>query len=477
MFCELLTPGLLVIVAGLAHVGVAIPQYDVPPAKIEVFYPRGFQVSIPAEEGVTLFAFHGKLNEEMDGLEAGTWARDIVKAKGGRFTFRDRTTALKIGDVLYYWTYVIYNGLGYREDDGKYVVTGYVNKTGNDNPWLTPTQTTPKETTTDCRPSVTIVNGVLQQCAERLVFDEQFSGNAIDDAKWTEQRRFAGQPDFEFVTYLPNTEVVFVKNNNLFVKPMRLTDIYGDEILRGRLNFGTHCTGEIGTENCLRRHSFDILPPIISGQISTKGHFSFLYGSIQIRAKVPDIKWAFPQLFLDPSEFAYGKSDYSSGQMRVGFTDGISKCTLSGGVILAANRTFRNLKMCEKLCNNGEGWNADYHVYGMKWTPDVITLSVDGQEYCEIDPGTGFGNIRTNGFRLPTADLLNMQKKIAPFDKPFHITIGVGVGGHNDYSDRISNKPWSNLEPKAMLKFWNSIKQTNYPEGELAVDYIQVFTV
>ncbi|ALC42895.1 CG12780, partial [Drosophila busckii] len=92
--------------------------YEVPKANIEVFYPKGFQVSIPHDKGITLFAFHGKLNEEMEGLEAGTWARDIVKVKNGRWTFRDRETRLKQGDVLYYWTYAIYKGLGYREDAG-----------------------------------------------------------------------------------------------------------------------------------------------------------------------------------------------------------------------------------------------------------------------------------------------------------------------------------------------------------------------
>lgn len=99
--------------------------YKVPKAQVRVFYPKGFEVSIPHEEGISLFAFHGKLNEDFDGLEAGTWARDIPSAKRGRWTFRDRETALNLGDTLYYWTYVIYNGLGYREDDGAYVVTEY----------------------------------------------------------------------------------------------------------------------------------------------------------------------------------------------------------------------------------------------------------------------------------------------------------------------------------------------------------------
>lgn len=101
--------------------------YEVPKAQVRVFYPKGFEVSIPHEEGISLFAFHGKLNEDFDGLEAGTWARDIPNAKRGRWTFRDRETALQIGDTLYFWTFVVYNGLGYREDDGAYVVSEYSN--------------------------------------------------------------------------------------------------------------------------------------------------------------------------------------------------------------------------------------------------------------------------------------------------------------------------------------------------------------
>lgn len=74
---------------------------------------------------MTLFAFHGKLNEELNGLEAGTWSRDITKAINGRFTFYDRDAELKIGDVMYFWTYALHNGLGYRHDNGEYVVRDY----------------------------------------------------------------------------------------------------------------------------------------------------------------------------------------------------------------------------------------------------------------------------------------------------------------------------------------------------------------
>lgn len=86
------------------------------------------QPYFPDQDGIKLFAFHGKLNEEFNGREAGTWARDITKAKDGRWTFVDTQTKLKVGDVLYYWLTVHYfdgeKELGFYRDDQEFVVQG-----------------------------------------------------------------------------------------------------------------------------------------------------------------------------------------------------------------------------------------------------------------------------------------------------------------------------------------------------------------
>jgi hypothetical protein len=76
------------------------------------------------EPGIQLFAFHGNVNKEMDGLEAGQMARDIIKAKNGRWVFKDDRVKLKVGDVIYYWLYVQYEGLGYQKLDQSWTVTG-----------------------------------------------------------------------------------------------------------------------------------------------------------------------------------------------------------------------------------------------------------------------------------------------------------------------------------------------------------------
>lgn len=65
-------------------------------------------LKLSAEDGMRLFAFHGKLNEEFDGLEAGTWARDILKPKNNRYTFTDKVTRLKVTTSISHTQLVIH---------------------------------------------------------------------------------------------------------------------------------------------------------------------------------------------------------------------------------------------------------------------------------------------------------------------------------------------------------------------------------
>lgn len=103
----------------------AIAGYVVPEAKVELLKPKGFSVSIPDDDDeIILFAFHGQINQPMEGLEAGVYSRDILRPKNGRWTFTDRKTKLHPCDIIYYWTYVIKDGLGYRRDSQTYLVPG-----------------------------------------------------------------------------------------------------------------------------------------------------------------------------------------------------------------------------------------------------------------------------------------------------------------------------------------------------------------
>ncbi|XP_030387001.1 gram-negative bacteria-binding protein 3 [Scaptodrosophila lebanonensis] len=96
--------------------------FNVPQARVQVNSPQGFEVSIPDVPGISLFAFHGKVNEEMDDLSDQTWAADILSARNGRWTYRNRNTKLNPGDVLYYWTTARYNGIDYHNYNQRFQV-------------------------------------------------------------------------------------------------------------------------------------------------------------------------------------------------------------------------------------------------------------------------------------------------------------------------------------------------------------------
>lgn len=461
-------------------------SYQVPTAKVEVFYPKGFQVSIPHEEGITLFAFHGKLNEEMDGLEAGRWSKDILKPKDNRWIFRDAVTALKVGDILYYWTYVLYNGEGYREDNGEYMVKEYTNNAG-----ITPTTTTTLKVPPvpsfgprfACQPAVTIVNGSSIPCAQQLIFEEEFDGNILPETNWTKSRIIPQEPDYEFCLYLDDVpEVLKINNGVLSIRPKATEKHFGKNFHDSTLHLGPTCTGDINSDECsCTPKSFYIVPPFISATLTTKHKFSFKYGSVEVRAKMPSAMWVYPKLWLEPQWPHYGDSEYRSGQMRIAQSrmDGDRQELLTG---LVLNSHWNSYTMC--LNSTPFNLTNDFHTYQMLWTPDAISFIVDGREYCRYEihnEDQAFRNFQKNHKYLPNQQSLKTGSLWAPFDQEFSLVIGLGIGGHNDFHDGqwSQKKPWGNSQPKAMLEFRNAyINNDNWlREAEFQVEYIRIYSV
>ena len=133
--------------------------------------------------------------------------------------------------------------------------------------------------------------------------------------------------------------------------------------------YDLRCTGERNKDQCsIKRPLPILLHPIASGRINTIESFSFLYGKVDIRAKLPTEEWVFPQLFLESTGSLYGKTNLESGQMRVAFTRGING-TLLGGVLLAATEPLRTAKMCSYNYASNTEWRNDFHVFSLDWRP------------------------------------------------------------------------------------------------------------
>ncbi|GBP49630.1 Beta-1,3-glucan-binding protein [Eumeta japonica] len=210
--------------------------------------------SCSEDDGYSLFAFHGNLNEEMNGLEAGHWARDITKAKGGRWTFRDKNAKLKLGDKIYFWTYVIKDGLGYRQDDGEWTVTEFVNEDGTPvdssmvpAPPATPVPQTPQPGPAPipqptpapapvCQASLTAVQGLASVCKGALIFNEEFDAGDINSLnRWDPLIEFPEEPDHPFNVYMKEDDTLGLQGGELVLSPVlletRFREGYVDEAL------------------------------------------------------------------------------------------------------------------------------------------------------------------------------------------------------------------------------------------------------
>nr|Q8ISB6.1 RecName: Full=Beta-1,3-glucan-binding protein 2; Short=BGBP-2; AltName: Full=Beta-1,3-glucan recognition protein 2; Short=BetaGRP-2; Flags: Precursor [Manduca sexta]AAN10151.1 beta-1,3-glucan recognition protein 2 [Manduca sexta] len=460
--------------------------YKVPDAKLEAIYPKGLRVSVP-DDGYSLFAFHGKLNEEMEGLEAGHWSRDITKAKQGRWIFRDRNAELKLGDKIYFWTYVIKDGLGYRQDNGEWTVTEFVNENGTvvDTstapppvaPAVSEEDQSPGPQWRPCERSLTESLARERVCKGSLVFSEDFDGSSLADlGNWTAEVRFPGEPDYPYNLYTTDGTVGF-ESGSLVVRPVMTESKYHEGIIYDRLDL-ERCTGQLGTLECRRESSGgQIVPPVMTAKLATRRSFAFKFGRIDIKAKMPRGDWLIPELNLEPLDNIYGNQRYASGLMRVAFVRGndVYAKKLYGGPIMSDADPFRSMLLKDKqgLAN----WNNDYHVYSLLWKPNGLELMVDGEVYGTIDAGDGFYQIAKNNLVSHASQWLK-GTVMAPFDEKFFITLGLRVAGIHDFTDG-PGKPWENKGTKAMINFWNNRFRwfPTWHDTSLKVDYVRVYAL
>lgn len=187
-----------------------------------------------------------------------------------------------------------------------------------------------------------------------LVFEDDFSGSSIDASKWGKidyvnynvaaWRRFQSQDD---VLYVSNGET------------LELWGRYGDY---------TSQSDQTG-EN----------PGYACAGICTLNTFSFQYGKVEVRARYDSVLGVWPAIWLLPVK---PETWLTSGEIDI-----MEHLNYEGGVrqtlhypgedgkdaasYATINKSFAQLGVAGK-----DAW----HTYGMEWTADAITFSVDGIE-------------------------------------------------------------------------------------------------
>lgn len=338
-------------------------------------------------------------------------------------------------------------------------------------------QTTEKYTEPfKCPKSETTINGGQSVCESTLIFEEYFNRGSLNSTKWIQEQYIPQEPDFEFVTYEKRAQNCYMKNGHLHLKAT-----IRDDPLISKLDLNRGCTGK----KCSLTPLGTIVPPLVAGKIKSK--FSFLYGKVEIRAKLPRGDWIYPELYLEPKGYTYGDG-YKSGRIWLAYSRGnvdlqtadtnaqIGNTVLYSGAVLSDTEPERTHSIVTVNSDSESFWSDDFHVFTLIWSPDGISVEIDEAEQGFIS--ASFSNSGVPYSHLWTTDM-------APFDKEFILSFGIGVGGHSDFPERCVTsgikKPWKKTSAKPALLFYKD-KDNWFPtwdsnQSTLKIDYVKIWSL
>ena len=156
-----------------------------------------------------------------------------------------------------------------------------------------------------------------------------------------------------------------------------------------------------------------------SSCITTRGNFSFLYGRLEVRARIPVTGGAWPAIWTLGNEMEWP----SNGEI-----DLMEFYRIGGEPHILANAAWGNDKHYDPIWNSRRVpfshflekdplWASKFHIWRMDWDEEAIRMYIDDELINEIK----MKDVR-NG------SIGNYEN---PFDKPQYILLNLAMGGDN----------------------------------------------
>lgn len=241
-----------------------------------------------------------------------------------------------------------------------------------------------------------------------LVWHDEFSASQIDETKWSFEVNGQGGGNNELQYYTDRSDNASIDSGSLVIQALR-----------------ENYTGPDGT----RQYT--------SARLRTLNKGDFLYGRVDVRAKLPEGRGLWPAVWMLPTDWVYG------GWAASGEIDLMEAVNLNAGGGNNIHGTLHYGGPWPENTHSGQSFTPatsvvdNYHVYSVEWEEGEIRWYVDGQHYqTQTDWWSSAGDYP------------------APFNQRFHIILNVAVGG---------NWPGSPDET------------TQFPQT-MSVDYVRVFT-
>ena len=213
-----------------------------------------------------------------------------------------------------------------------------------------------------------------------LVWEDDFTDPVLDDDKWTATIG-DGCPDF---CGFGNNELQYYSDQE---KNLRIED--GKLIIQA-------------LKDTLGNGGYS------SAKIVTKGKGDWKYGKVLVRAKVPYGRGTWPAIWMLPTmdgERKWPLDGEIDIMEHVGYNQGMIYGTIH-------SKKYNHLIGTQKVDSIAlPDAHGTFHDYGLEWTEESMTWSIDSEPYYTIHKGDeGY-----EGW---------------PFDQPFHLIFNLAVGGN-----------------------------------------------
>ncbi|WP_394229044.1 family 16 glycosylhydrolase [Shewanella colwelliana] len=278
-----------------------------------------------------------------------------------------------------------------------------------------------------------------------MVWSDEFSGSTIDTAKWTHEIDCAGGGNQEAQCYTDAPENSWIEDGVLNIAALKAAE---------------------GAEK-----------PYTSARLSTKGKADFLYGRIEMRAKLPVGQGSWPAFWMLPTDNVYGIWP-RSGEIDIVEAVNLKAKDAEGNPEAHVYGTLHYGREWPKNEQSGKAYTLpdnvnpgdDFHTYAIEWQQGEIRWYVDDYLYAtqrrselrynakEQPVGLAYKGWFTEYFDQSTGDL-NLTWGNQPFDEKFHLMLNFAVGG---------NWPTNVNETGIDETAFNS-------ENKYQVDYVRVY--
>jgi hypothetical protein len=224
------------------------------------------------------------------------------------------------------------------------------------------------------------------------VWEDDFSH--IDPSSWGYeiQRGGFGTGSFDWTTDDPKN--AYTDAEGLHIVPTlttETTNITPEQIYDGyRLNLTTDktCSSSDVTMCSIysNKTTGDIINPVRSARMTTKGKRSIQYGKIEVVAKMPKGDWLWPAIWTIPEDNVYGNWPMS-GEIDIAESRGNSPANYSDGrnsIISALHwgpspETDAFWRTSGKHNLRRTDYSEAFHTYGLEWTKDYLFMYIDNQ--------------------------------------------------------------------------------------------------